>query len=346
MSFSRPSLSTLRARIGADLSANLLDGAPLKSRSVLGVLAFVWAGACHLMYGALAWYFKQFWAESAEKDYLEIKAKAWGVKRKSAARASGLVTFSGLGRVSAGAVLRSPSGGLYAVDADTLVPRSGRVTAVDAGSAGNLAEGEQLTFVKPVEGVNSTALSRGLSGGADAESDDSLRARLLATLQAPPHGGSAADYVTWAREVPGVTRAWCYPLYLGLGTVGVTFVTDDEASIVPSAELVARVQAYIDDLRPVTAEVTVFAPKTLPVDMTIRLLPNTAAVQEAVRSELGDLFAREAEPGVTLLLSHIREAVSLAAGESDHVLISPTANIVPENGVIPILGSVTFMGVE
>ena len=346
MSFSRPSLATLRARIGADISANLLDGAPLKSRSVLGVLAFVWAGACHLMYGALAWYFRQFWAVSAEGKYLEIKASAWGVRRKSAARASGLATFSGLGTVPAGAVLRSASGVLYAVDADTLVPRSGAVTAIDAGAAGNLAEGEALTFVSPVEGVNGTAVSRGLSGGADVESDESLRGRLLASLQAPPHGGSAADYVAWALEVPGVTRAWCYPLYLGVGTVGVTFVADDEAGIVPGEELVNKVQAYIDDRRPVTAEVTVFAPETLPVNIVLRVSPNSVAVREAVLGELGDLFAREAEPGVTLLLSHIREAVSIAAGESDHVLIEPVANIVPESGVIPVLGAVSFEGVE
>lgn len=347
MSFSRPSLSTLRTRIAADISANLLDGGSLKPRSVLGVLAYVWAGACHLMYGALQWYFSQFWAESAESTYLEIKAKTWGITRKAGAKATGSVTFSGEGIVPAGSSLRSPSGVLYTLDNDTMVPGVGTLTAMETGTAGNLTAGAQLTLVQPVEGVQGTAASGALTGGADIESDESLRSRLIAALQAPPHGGSQSDYITWAREVPGVTRAWCYPLYLGLGTVGVTFVADNQAdSIIPSAALVARVQDHIDQYKPVTASVTVFAPRTLTVNITLIATPNTAAVRNAIQAELSDLFVREGEPGVTMLLSHIEEAISVTTGESDHVLIEPTANIVPDVGVIPVLGTVTFQGVE
>ena len=58
MSFARPTLAALRSRIAGDMSARLLDGAPLPSRSVLSVLSWVHAGACHLMYGALQWYFR------------------------------------------------------------------------------------------------------------------------------------------------------------------------------------------------------------------------------------------------------------------------------------------------
>lgn len=346
MSFSRPSLSTLRARIGADISANLLDGAPLKSRSVLGVLAWVWAGTCHLMYGALAWYFKQFWVVSAEQRYLEIKASTWGVRRKSGSRAGGMAVFSGSGVIPAGAVLRSSSGVLYSTDADIAAPGTGHITAVDAGEEGNLGAGEQLAFVRPVEGVAGMAVAEALSGGAGVESDESLRARLLATLQAPPHGGSAADYVTWACEVPGVTRAWCSPLLYGAGTVGLSFVCDDAESIIPAPEMVERVQEYIDARKPATASFTAFAPQELPVDVTLKVLPNTAAVREAVRAELADLFIREGAPGKTLLLSHIREAVSLSSGETDSVLTEPHENIVPEVGFIPVLGTVTFEGVE
>jgi uncharacterized phage protein gp47/JayE len=81
-----------------------------------------------------------------------------------------------------------------------------------------------------------------VADGSDEESTDELRARLLARLQNPPHGGNATDYEAWAKEVSGVTRAWSYPLELGAGTVTVRFVRDDDASPIPDAGEVAAVQ--------------------------------------------------------------------------------------------------------
>ncbi len=343
MSFSRPSLSTLRSRIAADVSGRLLDGSPLRSRSVLSVLVYVWAGACHLMYGALQWYFSQFWIKTAEKEYLERKASTWGITRKAGARAVGQVTFSGSGIVPAGSVLRNYSGLLFTVDADVSVPGTGVVTASETGSASNLERGETLTLVQAVAGVSGSAVVVSMTGGVDAETDDELRNRVLTALRNPPMGGSAADYVTWALEVPGVTRAWCYPLYLGLGTVGLSFVCDgQDDSPLPDEEMVRRVQEYIEERKPVTADVMVFAPRAVPVDIRLRIVPDTSAVREAVKAELHDLFTREAEPGVTLLKSHIDEAVSITSGEEDHLLLEPAVNIVPASGELPVLRNVTF----
>lgn len=364
MSFSRPTLQTLRARISQDISSRLLDGAALPSRSVLSVLAWVWAGACHLMYGALAWYFRQYWAASAETTWLEMKASTWGVTRKPGGRASGSVTFTGTGTVPAGQVLRSASGLLYTVDADVAVDGTGAgtVTASEPGAAGNLAAGAQLQLVSPAIGVMGTAsAAEAFSGGADDESDESLRARLLEMLQSPPRGGSRADYVQWATSVPGCTRAWCYPLWdeggVTDGNVGVAVVADDLEDPMDCDEVVAAVQEYIDGVRPVTASVYVFAPVPETVDLTIRLYPATDAARAAVLAELGDLFVREAEPDKAMYVSHINEAISLASGEVDHGIAAITltpqgespesadpaaATIEPEGGHMFRLGDVTF----
>ena len=147
----------------------------------------------------------------------------------------------------------------------------------------------------------------------------------------------------WALEVPGVTRAWVYPLEQGSGTVVVRFVRDGDASIIPDAAAVALVQAHIDAVRPVTAAATVLAPVASPVNYQIQLTPNTAAVRAAVEAELRDLHLREAIPSGTLLLSHINEAISIAAGETDHVLVAPVANVSPGVGYIATFGSITWM---
>ncbi|MFC7611718.1 baseplate J/gp47 family protein [Teichococcus aestuarii] len=50
---------------------------------------------------------------------------------------------------------------------------------------------------------------------------------MLDRFRAPPQGGAVADYETWARAVPGVTRAWIAPNGMGAGTVVVYAMLDD-----------------------------------------------------------------------------------------------------------------------
>src|SRR6478736_4591283 len=82
-------------------------------------------------------------------------------------------------------------------------------------------------FSPPLPGVVSATLHGDMTGGADTETDDQLRARVLFRIQQPPMGGDANDYVAWALAVPGVTRAWCSPLEMGMGTVTVRFMMDE-----------------------------------------------------------------------------------------------------------------------
>lgn len=349
MAFQRPTLNEIIERTFADLTSRLaLQGALLR-RSVVGVLARVLAGASHMLHGHLEWIARQAIPDTAD-EWLPRWAAIWGITRKDAEFAEGSVTFTGtIGGtvIPAGTVLRRSDGVEYTTQADATIAggtATATVKASEAGSAGNADAGTTLTLVFPIAGVGSSATvaAGGLTNGSDVESDDDLRARLLARIQQPPHGGAAFDYEQWALEVPGVTRAWVYPLHLGPGTVGVTFVRDDDASIIPDAAEVAAVQAHIDQKRPVTADVYVFAPVADPLNFTIQLNPDTAAVRAAVEAELRDLILREAEPGGTLYLSRIREAISVAAGEFDHVLVSPAADVVSATGHIATFGGITW----
>jgi uncharacterized phage protein gp47/JayE len=122
-----------------------------------------------------------------------------------------------------------------------------------------------------------------------------------------------------------------------------TFVMDDQTpTIIPSPAKVAEVQAVIDIFRPVTAAVTVAAPAEVPLDASVQLKPNTAAVRAAVDAELTDYLLRRGGDNSTLLLSQINEAISLAQGEQDHILLSPVANVVHAIGEVPVLGTTVF----
>ena len=352
MPFDRPTLPRLIERIGQDIASRSartpmpLPGSPDR------VLATALAGAAHLLHAHLDWLSRQFLPDTADADWLERHASIWLKNgRKPASFAFGTVDFTGAAgsTVQTGTLLQRADGMQYQTDLDATLGVGGSatvsITALAAGAAGNLAAGSSLSLVSPVLGVDSaiTTSGDGIVGGADAESDSELRARVLDRIRNPPQGGAKDDYVRWALEVQGVTRAWCLPNHLGVGTVVVLFVRDNDASPIPDAAEVDVVQAYIDERRPVTAEVSAVAPIAVPTTYQIQLTPATAAVKAAVEASLRDLHRREGEPGVTLLLSHIREAISLAAGESDHVLVDPTANVTHLPYEMPTFGGIAWL---
>ncbi|MEZ2293103.1 baseplate J/gp47 family protein [Variovorax sp. RCC_210] len=344
MAFNRPQLTALVKTLRDDMLSRVGDETQLR-RADAEVYARVFAGAMHGLYGYTDWISKQIIWDRCDDDTLERWASMWlQVPRKPAAAATGVATFVlAVGAaVPAGSVVQAFDGVQYQTTADN-IGSTAPVVALVAGAAGNRAAGQALSLVSPIAGVQTQAIASEISGGSDIESPDSLRARLIARVRTPPDGGSATDYLQWALEVPGVTRAWVAPLEQGAGTVVVRFVRDNDATPIPDAVEVAAVQAHIDPLRPVTADVYVVAPIADPLNFQITLTPPTVAVKAAVELELRDLLFREAAPGVTLLVSHIREAISTAAGETDHVLVSPAANVVPAIGHMPVFGSITWV---
>lgn len=350
MPFDRPTLEALISQADAEIISRLPGTDPMLRRTLLGILARMEAGTVHGLYGYLAWLAKQLMPDTAEAEHLDRWATIWGVQRKSPSQAAGQATLTGTNGsvIPGGTALRRADGQEYTVQAEVVIAAGTAVVdlvAVATGSSGNTAAGSALTLAAPVVGVNAAATVGGLGlfGGADTEADGALLTRLLERIQRPPHGGSADDYVTWALQISGVTRAWCYPQELGLGTVTVRVMTDDTTvDGIPSAEDVARVQAHIDALRPVTADVTVAGPVAAPLNPVIKLSPNTSAVRLAVEAELRDVQRREAEPGGTAVVSHLREAISIASGEADHQLVSPAADVPHTTGQIWTLGTITW----
>lgn len=349
MPFLRPTLSELIGRARADFDARLAGADSALSRSVLDVMARVHPGAVSGLYGFLDFISRQILPDTAEAEYLARHAAIWGLQRKAATTASGIAIASGVNgtAVPAGTVLVRGDGARFSVT-DPVEISAGTaalaLVALDGGPLSNSPSAQPLTFESPIVGVQAVAVVNGdgLTGGAVEETDAELLARLLQRIRNPAQGGSRSDYERWALEVAGVTRVWVYPLYLGIGTVGIAFVMDGREVILPLETDVEAVQAHIDLLRPVTATPTVFAPVPQNVDFLIRLVPDTADTRAAVQAELADLFTRDAEPGGTMWRSRLIEAISLAAGESHHELLLPSNDVTTGAGEIPALGDVEF----
>jgi uncharacterized phage protein gp47/JayE len=352
MPFARPTVQDLITRIQTDVESRLPGSDARLRRNLLYVLARVQAGAVHGLYGHLDWLARQILPDTADAEYLARWADIWGITRLAAVAATGDVTITGTtgAVIPAGTALQASDGTAYTTDAEATLAAgtaTAAVTADTAGSAGTQDAGVTLSLVSPISGVNSqaTVAAGGLAGGADSETDTALRARLLARIQQPPHGGAAADYIAWALEAhPDVTDAWAYPAEAGLGTVTVRLMTyGATADGIPTQTVIDAVQAHIDTVRPVTAVPYALGPVAVPFDVTISgITPNTQAVKDAVEAEIADLLLRAAEPGGTILVSQLREAISIAADETDHVLVSPVADVTHATGEIATMGTVTW----
>lgn len=361
MPFTRNSLQEIIDRIKSDFETRITGATSLLRRSVLRVIARVNAGTFHLLYEYLDYQARQLFVLTADEAGLEAIASEYGVARKAAEAAvgSGSVTGTNGVTIPAGTELSSTDDQIYETDAAATI--SGGVatlafTAQVAGVDGNDDAGITLTFVSPIAGVSTsvTVDSDGIYDGSDEETDDELRERVLLRKRRPPHGGADFDYEAWALEVAGVTRAWSFPLYQGVGTIGVAFVRDNDDGIIPNSTQMATVRAYIVEHEdpetgetvgcPVTAEPGLFMVTLTQyaVDFEIAVSPNTTAVRAEIEANLEELLLQQGGPGETIYLSEIHQAIGLASGEEHHELSSPVVDVTASTEQVHVLGTITF----
>ncbi len=365
MAFNKPALRTIIDGIIAEINTRLQGVDARLPGSNLNAQAFAFGAAVHGLYGYIEWALKQANPLTAEDRYLEDWAELWlDLGRLPAVPAEGSVTATGAegSVVAQGTLLQRADGTQYQTTESVEIGETGSAditaVAVQPGQASNAAAGMILSWASPVAGVAAQASvsSTGMTGGADSELDEALRGRIKQRLRALPFGGRVEDYIAWALEVPGTTRAWLRRETDG-DSIHLTlyFVRDGDESIVPDAAEVEAMQAYIDARRPTKGFFTAAAPTLVPINFNISSLqPATQDVRSAITAELRDLIFRQAAPGGTvltstqaaeggtILLSHMRAAISAAIGEEDHVLTSPTANDVRGEGELAVMGTITW----
>jgi uncharacterized phage protein gp47/JayE len=289
------------------------------------------------LYSKLAWVFRQAYPDLADDDNMEKMANERGLTRKPAAAAAGTVRFNGTAGVSipSGQQVATAQGVVFSATQAATVGVGGTVdvsaAAVVAGASGNLSANTPATVSAPPAGIASAATILTMTGGDDVESYDSLLLRLLLDLSEEAQGGNDTDYERWARSVPGVARAYVFPLRRGVGTVDVVPMP---ASGLPSAPLLASVQAVLDEKRP-TGMLPVYGVMALaptPVYANVTAVLQLAAgytlatVQPLVEAAIASVFA-QLEPGQTLNRNQLIKAILNVPGVTDVTLSAPAGNV-------------------
>lgn len=319
-----------------------------------------------------------FMPDTAGGTFLDRWLALFALSRNGATQSSGVITptysiTTGYTFVPTGAVLidsvglryqvtiggnygpGNPGGGLPAL---INIP----VQSIDAGSATDHINGDQLSWVTLVPFVASNANvgtsggQDGLSGGNNSEvgNDEPPRQRLFARIQSPPGGGNWADVARWAQEsTPDVQAAFVYPALLGPGTVffAVVGAAQTQAPLsstsknrsLPAPLITGTVVPFVQGQYPARAAVVGTSAANQPADVALLLaLPNAPTAQPAGPGggwvdgtpwpSTGSLVGALQVPVVTAVTNSTNFQVSLAAGAAGPIAgVSHIAYIDPTN---------------
>ena len=348
--FSRPALPTLIANIRSDLLTRMGEDVVLR-RLDAEVYARVMAAAVHTLYGYIDYLARNMLPDQADEEWLTRHANMKRCPRKTAAAAAGWVRWSNITQtatIPVGTVItRDDQQEFIVTSAVTLSPDGPflvPVVATAPGAAGNTDDGATMLLSEPISGLPSAGAAYLIAGGADAETVESWRARIIARWYQTPQGGADHDYVAWALSVSGVARAWTQRHRFGPGSVCVLIATDDPDNPAPGAATREAVHEYILPLAPVAgSQLVVASVGVKTIDMSISLAKDTAAIRAAVTAELKSFLLRDIEPGGKIYLSRMSEAISAAAGEAAHRIMSPAQDIELPDSELPVLGSVSWI---
>lgn len=304
-------------------------------------------------------------------EFLDLHGETVNLPRKAAVKATGTVTFTG----TPGTLI--PTGTQIETvqvdpDADPVafevtvggtIPGGGSVDviveAVDEGVAANVAVGTITILLTPINGVASITNPTATSGGAEIESDELYRQRILLEYAAPRGAGTAADYVRWSIAYPDVGFATVQPLWAGAGTVRV--IVTDQQNNPSSTAVVNGLQAVLDPvpqqgqgLAPVGAlvtvatatslTVTVSAVLTLRAGYTLDGTGGTIAVRQAIIDEIKD-YIDSLPPGGTVIREHVTAQFFNVDGVYDVstvLLNGATSNVTVTALQVPRTGTVTL----
>lgn len=244
-----------------------LSGYRADDASDIGIRLKVLAGEIFSAGTYAQWLKLQMFPQTAQGVQLDYHAQLRSLARKGAETARGLLYFTV--EKEAAADLLIPKGCIcstqgknplrFETTEDGTIKKGNKAIyiaaqAVKPGAQSNVLPGTVTMIVTPPAGVTDVINQSAFSGGADAESDDELRLRILEHIKNIPNGTNRAFYKNAAESFEGVHSAGVVPRGRGAGTVDIYLA--GKASAAGNA-LVKRVQEYMDSAREINVDVKV-----------------------------------------------------------------------------------------
>ena len=299
------------------------------------------------------WVLDQSFPQTAQGMYLDYHAETRGITRAAAEKAVGTLRFAAADKVTAtcpiekGAVCMTAEGVRFETTEDAAIAVGSQwadvpAQAVEAGAGGNVIAGTVTLLSAMPVGVVQCTNPTAFSGGCDAESDEALRGRVLASYQRLPNGANAAYYEQEAMRYPGVAAAKAVGRARGIGTVNVVIATH---AGVPDAALLAAVETDLQKKREIATDVKVLAPavETVAVTAALKAAPGYtfAEAKAGAQSALEALFTGELL-GKSVTTARLLTLLCGVEGVENVHLTAPAADVAVGSTELPMLGTVTL----
>ena len=299
------------------------------------------------------WVLDQSFPQTAQGTYLDYHAETRGITRGAAEKAAGVIRFAAADKVTAacpiekGTVCMTAEGVRFETTEDAAIAVGSQwadvpAQAAEAGAGGNVIAGTVTLLSAMPVGVVQCTNPAAFSGGCDAESDEALRGRVLASYQRLPNGANAAYYEQEAMRYPGVAAAKAVGRARGIGTVNVVIATH---AGVPDAALLAAVETDLQKKREIAVDVKVLAPtvETVAVTAALKAAPGYtfAEVKAGAQSALEALFTGELL-GKSVTTARLLTLLCGVEGVENVHLTAPAADVAVGSTELPMLGTVTI----
>lgn len=291
-----------------------------------------------------------FYVNPQSGPYLDAHADLFAMARRQGTKAAARVTFTGRDGVVVPADTAFFAGELEFRLAEDAVIRDGSAAGwLRAGSVGqkyNVPAGAVSQILRTIPGLGGFEAGAA-EGGADPEGDADLYQRLDEKRKRPPTSGNAAHYREWALSVDGVGVVRVTPLWKGPGTVRVLIAGYDRRPV--DGAVVDACARYIEERRPVGADVTVDSARAAAVDVSAQVVlaagASLAAVEAAFVSELDTYLAGLAFEEFTVHANRVGALLLSIDGVVDYsglTLNGGAGNLELEDDEVPVTGTVTL----
>lgn len=328
MSLQTPTTKEISGNIVAQLEASLNQSIPLLPKSFLRVLAKALAGVFILLYKYGGFMFLQIFVQTASASDTVVNGQTirplvqWGrligigdpVAATEAELLVNVTVEVQTGTLLAGTQLvNSDNGVTYITIGDVLlnaptVPAVIRAVSDQAGGGGegaigNLDPGAIVSFANPLANVaRDTVVDSQVTTGANGESTEAYRQRIIDRFQKTPQGGAYADYEQWGEEVVGIINVYPYtsecPGQVDVYVEATEASSGNEDGIPTTAQLAAVLESIELDQdglatrRPAGALVNAFPITRTPFSVNVSGLTvdDLAQVQTDIESAVKEYF--------------------------------------------------------
>jgi len=331
MSLQTPTTKEISDNIIAQLEASLNQSIPLLPKAFLRVLAKALAGVFILLYKYAGFMFLQIFVQTASSKETNVNGVLlspllqWGrligigdpVAATKAELLIDVFVQNQTGTLPSGTQLINSDNGVTYITIGAVNLNASTVQATirasadqqgggGSGAIGNLQVGDIVSFANPLANVSRNAeVDAQTVTGANAESTEAYRQRIVDKFQKRPQGGAYADYEGWGEEVVGIINV--YPYTGDPGEVDLyseaTVASSGSADGVPTAAQLTAVLNSVEldqndkaTRRPVNAFVNSYAITRTGFDVVVDgiVVDDLAAVEAAVILAVTQYFlARE-----------------------------------------------------